>query len=145
MSSKKGIYILIAVTFLVIDHDNFIYFHDRTGDTFRLVYLFKCLSQEKILTHSQVWIHVQYFLLADKEKFLWLQSEKERAPSHLHYCILSIVFTVTHRAYNRFGLGWWMDAILNSQKPVTFIEQNHCGFTFTIVLKLRKNRALDGI
>lgn len=51
---QKGDLYFNSGDLLVIDHDNFIYFHDRTGDTFRLVYLFKCLSQEKILTHSQV-------------------------------------------------------------------------------------------
>ncbi|NXX58423.1 S27A2 synthetase, partial [Scopus umbretta] len=60
---QKGDLYFNSGDLLVIDNDNFIYFHDRTGDTFRLVYLFKCLSQEKILTDSQLFaviIHSGY-------------------------------------------------------------------------------------
>lgn len=43
---QKGDLYFNSGDLLVIDNDNFIYFHDRTGDTFRLVYLFKCLPRE---------------------------------------------------------------------------------------------------
>lgn len=38
-----------------------------------------------------------------------------------------------------------MNAILNSQKPVTFIEQKHCGFTFVILLEPRMESKVSNI